>query len=76
MDGYAAIRQIRKPEQQLGVPPVPIGLTASSLREEVRECLASGCSFHVSKPISNAALLDAVSRATATPRVEATVGQS
>jgi signal transduction histidine kinase/ActR/RegA family two-component response regulator len=74
MDGYAAIRQIRKREQQLGVLPVPIiALTASSLQEEVRECLASGCSFYVSKPISKAALLDAVSRATATPPVEAIV---
>jgi CheY-like chemotaxis protein len=77
MDGYGAIRQIRKREQQLGVPPVPIiALTASGLQEEVRECLASGCSFHVSKPNSKAALLDAVSRATATPPVEATVAQS
>jgi CheY-like chemotaxis protein len=73
MDGYAAVRQIRKREQQLGGFPVPIvALTASGLQEEVRECLASGCSFHVSKPISKAALLDAVSRAAAGSPVEAT----
>jgi signal transduction histidine kinase/ActR/RegA family two-component response regulator len=77
MDGYAAIRQIRKRERQLGVLPVPIiALTASDLQEEVRECLASGCSFHVSKPISKAALLDAVSRATATPHVQATIADN
>ena len=77
MDGYAAVRQIRKREQQLGVLPVPIiALTASGLQEELRECLASGCSFHISKPIGKAALLDAVNRATAASPVEATVAEN
>jgi signal transduction histidine kinase/CheY-like chemotaxis protein len=77
MDGYTAVRQIRTREQQLGVFPVPIiALTASGLEEEVRECLASGCSFHVSKPISKAALLGAVSRATAGSPVEATAAEN
>jgi CheY-like chemotaxis protein len=77
MDGYAAVRQIRTSEQQLGVFPVPIiALTASGLEEEVRECLASGCNFYVSKPISKAALLGAVSRATAGSHVEATAAEN
>jgi len=68
MDGYAATRQIREREQLLGVPPVPIiALTASGLQEEVTECLAAGCNLHVSKPISKAALLEAVRRATQAP---------
>jgi signal transduction histidine kinase len=68
MDGYAATRQIREREQLLGVPRVPIiALTASGLQEEVTECLAAGCNLHVSKPISKAALLEAVRRATQAP---------
>jgi signal transduction histidine kinase/CheY-like chemotaxis protein len=65
MDGYAATRKIREREQQSGAAPVPIiALTASSLEEEVRECFAAGCNFQISKPISRATLLAAVSRAT------------
>ena len=66
MDGFAATRQIRECERQQGVSAVPIiALTASALPEEVRECLAAGCNFHVSKPISKTTLIEAVSRATA-----------
>jgi len=42
-----------------------IALTASALQEEVRECLAAGCNFHVAKPIRKTTLLEAVARATA-----------
>ena len=66
MDGFAATRQIRECERQQGSAAVPIiALTASALQEEVRECLAAGCNFHVSKPISKTTLLEAVSQATA-----------
>jgi CheY-like chemotaxis protein/anti-sigma regulatory factor (Ser/Thr protein kinase) len=65
VDGYAATRQIRAREQQLGIAAVPIiALTASALEQEVQECLAAGCNFHVSKPLSRTTLLEAISRAT------------
>jgi PAS domain S-box-containing protein len=64
MDGYTAARQIREREQQEGAIAVPIiALTASALPEEVSESLAAGCDLHVSKPVSKATLLKAISRA-------------
>ncbi len=65
MDGYTATRHIRERERQQAGPAVPIiALTASALQEEVRECLAAGCNFHVAKPIRKTTLLEAVARAT------------
>ena len=76
MDGYSATRQIRERERQSGARPVPIiALTASSLQDEIRECHAAGCNFHVSKPISRGTLLEAVSLAITArlePRFEVT----
>ena len=80
MDGYTATRRIRERERQQGALAVPIvALTASALQEEVRECLAAGCNFHVSKPIRKATLLEAVARATApsaTPAFASTGAES
>ncbi len=55
MDGLQATRRIRAelpPERQ----PVIIALTASSLRDEVAECLGAGMDDFLSKPLSAPAL--------------------
>ncbi|MGH7933707.1 MAG: ATP-binding protein, partial [Candidatus Binataceae bacterium] len=61
MDGYTAVTLIREWESEQDLPRTPIiALTASALREDVDRCLAVGCDFHVSKPVSRVALLDAM----------------
>jgi CheY-like chemotaxis protein len=40
-------------------------MTANVLPEQVNRCLAAGMSGHLGKPISPAALLEAIARATA-----------
>ena len=58
MDGYAATREIRRLENELQRPPVPIiALTAYAYEEDVRKSLAAGCDFHLSKPVRRAALI-------------------
>jgi signal transduction histidine kinase/DNA-binding response OmpR family regulator len=61
MDGFATTRAIRKVERDHHRPPVPvIALSADALAETVRRSLAVGCSVHLSKPITKAALLEAI----------------
>ena len=63
MDGFTATRQIREHEQGLNLPPVPIvALTANAFKESRDQCLASGCSAYLSKPISKSVLLETVSK--------------
>lgn len=66
MDGIAATRAIRQREKDENLTPVPIiALTASALPDEVEECLAAGCDFHVSKPVSKKILQETIANATA-----------
>jgi PAS domain S-box-containing protein len=61
MDGYEAVREIRRWQAECGMPPVPIiALTASALKEDVQRSLAAGCDLHVSKPVKKAVLLAAI----------------
>ncbi|WP_374357917.1 ATP-binding protein [Chitinimonas sp.] len=60
MDGYATIRSIRA-EAALADLPV-VAMTAHALQEERERCIASGMNDHLAKPISPAALFDAVAR--------------
>lgn len=63
-DGLEAARQIRLDERAAGAPPVPIiALTAHVLREYRDRCLDAGFNGYLAKPIRQAELLDAVSRA-------------
>ncbi|MGH7917148.1 MAG: response regulator [Candidatus Binataceae bacterium] len=65
MDGYAAVREIRRWERERGARPTPIiALTASVMDEEVSQSLAAGCNTHVNKPVRRATLLDAIHEVT------------
>ncbi len=67
LDGYSAIRAIRKHELEQGARRTPIiALTASALEEDVRRAKRAGCDMHVSKPIKKSTLLDSIARATRT----------
>ena len=64
LDGYSAIRAIRKHELEKGARRTPIiALTASALDEDVRRAKKAGCDMHVSKPIKRSTLLDSIDRA-------------
>ncbi len=62
MDGYAATKAIRKWQNDIGMDPrTPIiALTASAMDQDVRKCLAVGCTAHLSKPIKKQQLLEAI----------------
>jgi hypothetical protein len=65
MDGYTATRAIRQWEQEKRLRPVPIlALTADALKEDADKSKKAGCTAFLSKPISQATLLDAISRHT------------
>ncbi|MBF0271522.1 MAG: PAS domain S-box protein [Magnetococcales bacterium] len=58
MDGYTAIRQIRKWEQENGHPPLPIvTLSAHAMEGEVERCHQAGGTLYLTKPIGKKKLL-------------------
>lgn len=58
MDGYSAVRKIRKWENEQRRAPTPIAaLTASATDEDIRRSDQAGCTAHVSKPIKKAHLI-------------------
>jgi PAS domain S-box-containing protein len=64
LDGYTAVRMIRRWEQDHAKLPTPIiALTASALDDEVRRAIEAGCDLHVSKPVKKATLLDSIAKA-------------
>ncbi len=68
MDGYAAVRKIRRWEREQGRAPTPIAaLTASALEKDVGNSLEAGCTAHLSKPIKKSRLLAAIRELTAVP---------
>jgi two-component system sensor histidine kinase/response regulator len=55
MDGYTAVRIIRKLE---GFPPLPIiAMTAHEGPEEIKKCIDMGCTDYIRKPMKDSALL-------------------
>jgi two-component system sensor histidine kinase/response regulator len=61
LDGYGAVRAIRKWEFESRRTPTPIiALTASVLEEDVRRAMQAGCEMHISKPVKKPTLLDAI----------------
>lgn len=62
LDGYSATREIRRYEQESGLPRTPIiALTAYAREEDAQKCLEAGCTAYLSKPITKATLLAALS---------------
>ena len=58
MDGYTAVRIIRKLE---GVPTIPIiAMTAHEGPEEIKKCMEMGCTDYIQKPMKDSALLDII----------------
>jgi CheY-like chemotaxis protein len=63
MDGLQATRAIRQWEKEVKAHPVPIlALTADVPGEGVGSSLAAGCNEHLTKPIKQAVLLEALAR--------------
>ena len=61
MDGYTATRTLREWETANGVSPTPIiALTAHALPGDTQLSYEAGCTFHMSKPVKKATLLDAI----------------
>ena len=58
MDGYTAVRIIRKLE---GLPTMPIiAMTAHERPEEIKKCIDMGCTDYIRKPMKDSALLDVI----------------
>jgi HPt (histidine-containing phosphotransfer) domain-containing protein len=71
MDGYAATQRIREFEAEQGGRRMPIvAVTANAMREDFERCRASGMDDFVAKPVTLAALANAIERAVATSRGE------
>ncbi|MEM7504600.1 MAG: response regulator [Pseudomonadota bacterium] len=59
LDGFEATLEIRRQEQEAGLPPVPIiALTASALASDRERCTAVGMTDFLSKPVNRQALGD------------------
>jgi PAS domain S-box-containing protein len=64
MDGLTATRLIREREAAQGAPAIPIlCLTANAMPEHIEASKAAGADSHLTKPISAAALIEAVREA-------------
>ncbi len=66
MDGYEATLTLRA----RGYMKPVLALTASARAEDRDRCLAVGCNDHLTKPISRAALIEAVAAAAGRPRTQ------
>ncbi|RZI96727.1 MAG: response regulator, partial [Rubrivivax sp.] len=63
LDGLSATRQWRAIEAAEGMQRTPIvALTANAFDTDVQQSLAAGCDAHLTKPISLAALLQALAK--------------
>jgi len=63
VDGLEAARRIRRLADPRGSVPI-VALTAQAFAEQIEECRRAGMDGHLTKPFTQAALLDAVARAT------------
>nr|WP_207184411.1 ATP-binding protein [Rubrivivax gelatinosus] len=63
LDGLSATRELRRREAEQGLPRTPVvALTANAYDEDVRDSREAGCDAHLAKPVSRAALLEALQR--------------
>jgi len=64
LDGYSAVRAIRKWETEHSRSRTAIiALTASALDGDVQRAKEAGCDVHVSKPVKKATLMKAIAQA-------------
>ncbi len=63
VDGYTAVEEIRRWENDRRHSPTPIvALTASADSEAISRTKEVGCNLHISKPLKKAALLETIGR--------------
>ncbi|QPF75671.1 CHASE2 domain-containing protein [Roseateles sp. DAIF2] len=63
MDGHSATRELRRLEHEQGWPRTAvIALTANAFEEDSRASRAAGCDEHLTKPIDQTTLLQALAR--------------
>ncbi len=63
MDGFEATTQIRRAEQEEGLPRIPIvAMTANAMQGDRERCIAAGMDDYVSKPINTERLANALQR--------------
>ena len=63
MDGLQATAELRRHEQEHGLPRAQVvALTAHSFAEDIQRCLDAGCDHHMAKPVSRAHLLELLER--------------
>jgi PAS domain S-box-containing protein len=63
LDGFDAIRAIRKKEQSSGAHLPIVALTAHAMKGDRERCLAAGADEYVTKPIQTSDLMAAIDRA-------------
>jgi DNA-binding response OmpR family regulator len=69
LDGLSAIREIRRRERVGGLAPTPIlALTAHAAPEQLAATLRAGADAQLTKPLREAALVDAIAELVARPR--------
>ena len=58
MDGYTAIRMMRRSEERSGRARIPVvALTAHAYEDDIRRCTEAGCDAHIAKPFKKKGLL-------------------
>jgi CheY-like chemotaxis protein len=62
MDGYAATKAIRALDRRDAKTVPIIAMSADAYSDDVKHCLEVGMNDHVSKPIDEALLCDAIRR--------------
>jgi signal transduction histidine kinase len=68
LDGYGAVKAIRRWEAEAGRPRTPIlALTAYAVDEKLAESLTTGCSGFLTKPVTKDKLLSAIREHAAAP---------
>lgn len=60
MNGYEATKRIREEEKPLGLHIPIIALTAHTAEEAASEMVEAGMDFHLTKPLKQAQLLEAI----------------